>query len=62
MKYFAYNAFLRYSGMVDHPDDCPAGCELTLDEPPATPWPDGFWPYYMPGGWELAEVQQQLAG
>lgn len=55
--YYAYNAYLRFVAMVEHEDDCPAGCELTTDEPPSTPWPDGTWPYYTADGWELAEVQ-----
>lgn len=57
MKYYAYNAFLRFVAIVDHPDDCPAGCEVTTEEPPNTPWPDGYWPFYLDSGWELAEVR-----
>lgn len=56
MKYYMYNAYLRFSGIVDHPDDCDPMCQVTQDEPPSTPWPDGFWPYYLDDGWELVEV------
>lgn len=53
---YTYNAYLRYSGMVEHADDCPAMCQCTEEEPPPTPWPDGHWPYYLDNGWELVEV------
>lgn len=62
MTYYAYNAFLRLVCEVDHPGNCPPGCEFTTDEPPAAPWPDGFWPHYLDDGWELTEVQHLLAG
>ena len=54
--HYMYNAYLRYSGMVEHPDDCHPMCQVTVDEPPPTPWPDGHWPYYLDNGWELVEV------
>ena len=54
--HYMYSATLRYAGFVDHPDDCLPMCTCTTDEPPATPWPDGHWPYYLDNGWELIEV------
>lgn len=58
MKHYMYNAYLRYNGVVDHPDDCDPMCQTTTDEPPPTPWPDGMWPYYLDSGWELVEVHK----
>lgn len=53
--YHMYNAYLRYCGSVEHPDDCDPGCELTTDAPPSR-WPDGYWPFYLDSGWELVEI------
>lgn len=52
---YAYNGFLKFIGEVDHPGNCPPGCELTGDVPPPAPWPDGMWPYYLDSGWELLQ-------
>lgn len=51
-----YNAYLRYSGEVEHPDDCDPVCQLTTDPLPPQPWPDGYWPFYLDTGWELLEI------
>ena len=54
--HYMYNAYLRYSGVVEHPDDCDPMCQVTTDAPPPTPWPDGYWPFYLDSGWELLEI------
>lgn len=56
MTLYAYNAYLRFVATVEHKDDCPAGCEVTTQEPPQKPWPDGHWPYFVDDAWEMAEV------
>ncbi|WP_158215406.1 hypothetical protein [Candidimonas nitroreducens] len=55
---YLYNGFLQYAGWVDHPDDCPDGCEYTEDAPPAEPWPQGQYPFYLDDGWEFVEVRR----
>lgn len=60
--FYAYNAFLRFSGMYRTKAECPDDMELTSQEPPSTPWPEGMWPYFIDDRWELVEVQQRLAG
>lgn len=54
---YAYDATLRFVAVVDHPDNCPPMYECTPVEPPPTPWPDGYWPYFVgDNAWELVEV------
>lgn len=62
MSLYAYNAYLSLVGSIEDEGDCPAGCETTTDAPPEAPYPDGFWPHYLPDGWELLEVVPKLAG